>query len=307
MAAGLRDQQDFPLLLDVAEGISAAGQGEARRVVGWELGLAVLGALCGLVSWQVGGEHVDVVAGIGTLAFLVAIGVAIAHINRNPEGRWYRGRAAAESVKTLTWLYAVGGNPFPVGDGDTDERLLNRLGELVDSLKELDQSGVGVDSPRPQITEAMRRTRALPVADRRRAYQQGRLDDQVAWYSQKARLHARHATRWMGIAITANVVGAVAGFLRTIDVVDVDLLGVAAAVAGAAVAWTNLLQHRTLANSYAVAVQDLTLIRDRADLVEDDAWPRFAGDAEDAISREHTLWLARRGVAAGAGNLRRAP
>jgi hypothetical protein len=230
--------------------------------------------------------------------------ISVIHANRNPEARWYRGRAAAESVKTLTWLYAVGGTPFPDGDGESDERLLNRLGELVDSLKELDLV-VPADSSRRQITPAMTGLRARPLADRRRAYLTDRVDDQIAWYSKRAADHTRSARRWLLVVAAANACGAGAGFLRMVNVVQLDLLGLAAAVAGAATAWTQLLQHKAQANSYAVAVQDLTLIRDRIATVTDDAWPRFVSDAEEAISREHTMWLARRGLAAGTGNLRR--
>lgn len=306
-AAGVfRRGEDFPLLLEVAEKVSAGGQREARLTVRSELLLTIVGAASGVVSWRVGAGRLDVWAGVGTLAFLLAATISVVHASRNPEARWYRGRAAAESVKTLTWLYAVGGQPFAADDDQADDRLLSRFRELIDSLKELDQVALsnGTQGFRQQVTAAMRHLRARPVDERRHAYLESRINQQITWYSGRARQHSRKARRWMTIAAAANLCGALAGLLRVINVLQIDLLGIAAAVASATTAWTQLLQHRTLANSYAVAVQDLVLIRDRLPLVDDASWPRFVADAEDAISREHTMWLARRGLAAGPGNLR---
>jgi hypothetical protein len=38
-----------------------------------------------------------------------------------------------------------------------------------------------------------------------------------------------------------------------------------------------------------------TIIRDRSEHVTEQEWATFVSDAEDAVSREHTLWLARHG------------
>jgi len=41
--------------------------------------------------------------------------------------------------------------------------------------------------------------------------------------------------------------------------------------------------------------RELSIIRDRIDWVDEAEWPQFVSDSEDAISREHTMWLARHG------------
>ena len=77
-----------------------------------------------------------------------------------------------------------------------------------------------------------------------------------------------------------------------------------AAAAAAAAAWTQMRQHRTLAAAYGLAAQELTLSRPLLEHVDDEAeWSRAVADAEDAISREHTTWLARRSKAGGAVSL----
>jgi hypothetical protein len=68
--------------------------------------------------------------------------------------------------------------------------------------------------------------------------------------------------------------------------------------AGSATAWAQLKQHRILAPSYALAAQELSLVREKlAGIADEDAWSLEMSDAEDAISREHTMWLARHGHA----------
>lgn len=65
--------------------------------------------------------------------------------------------------------------------------------------------------------------------------------------------------------------------------------------ASAVLAWLQIRRHQELAQSYAVASHELALAESRARHVRsEEELARFVGDAEAAISREHTLWIARR-------------
>jgi hypothetical protein len=87
----------------------------------------------------------------------------------------------------------------------------------------------------------------------------------------------------------------VAGLVRFAGLWNLDVLGLAAAAFGSISAWIQLNQYRTLETSYAVAQQELLIIIERLETVSEDKWALFVSDAEDAISREHSMWLARRG------------
>ena len=66
-------------------------------------------------------------------------------------------------------------------------------------------------------------------------------------------------------------------------------------MAAAFVAWLQLKRHQELANSYALAAQELSFIAEQIQRVETAGeFSKFVSDAENAISREHTLWAARR-------------
>ena len=75
----------------------------------------------------------------------------------------------------------------------------------------------------------------------------------------------------------------------------IDLLGLAGAVIAAGAAWVQAKQHQTLANAYAVASQELAAISAQVDWASgEQEWAHFVDQAEEAISREHTLWRASR-------------
>jgi hypothetical protein len=77
--------------------------------------------------------------------------------------------------------------------------------------------------------------------------------------------------------------------------VDLDLLGVAAACASAAIAWNHAQPEPQLVSAYTLTAREVAIIRDRIPTTDDTTWPGFVSDAEDAVSREHTIWLARHG------------
>ena len=93
------------------------------------------------------------------------------------------------------------------------------------------------------------------------------------------------------------------GLLRAFATIEADYLSLFAATAASANAWVQMRQHRTLATSYGVAAQELGLARAAvSSAASEDEWARVVSDAEDAVSREHTMWLARRSLAGGSSN-----
>lgn len=294
---------DLPGAHGIADAESKTGQMLARLFTGAELGLLAFAALASVGSWKVADGKWDLVGAIAFVTLLVALGLHIGRVALRTEQRWYLGRAAAESVKTLAWRYAVAGDPFPMrpeSDDAAEKRaraeLLSRLQQVLRTVEEL---GLGLPlqpQSADQITPVMNDTRRMDLAGRKDAYRRGRIDDQIGWYTSRARRHRKAAIAWGILGAVATIGGLVAAALRFLLIVELNFVGLASAMASGAVAWTQLNQHRILASSYSVAAQELGLVRERIDDSADDAsWPLFVSDAEDAISREHTMWLARRG------------
>lgn len=73
--------------------------------------------------------------------------------------------------------------------------------------------------------------------------------------------------------------------------------GLTGALVAAMTAWLQTKQHRALAAAYGVTALELASMRLKiARQSTESDWARFVADAEEAFSREHTLWKASRGV-----------
>jgi len=288
-------RSDLSALCRSAAEVSAAGQRRMKLLVRCEL-LTLIGAgAAGVQGLRLGPSDLDVLAAVAGVLFLISLSCLTYRSITKPENSWYGGRAGAESVRTLAWRFAVGGDPFPTDllERDVADRYLDRLDQVLDQLRDFDLAATRPDER--ELTAAMKRVRAAPFEIRRTVYQRDRIENQIRWYASTAARHEKRAKVWLRASALASLLGVVAAGLRLFGVLDLDLLGVAASCASAAVAWNQLNQNRTLAVAYRVTGQELAIIRDRAEQVIEQQWATFVSDAEDAISREHTLWLARHG------------
>lgn len=286
-------RSDLSAICRSAADVSARGQRRTKLLVRAELLALILAGAAGVQELEVGTARLDVLAALAGVLFLVSLGCLVVRVVTQPEVAWYGGRAGAESVRTLAWRYAVGGDPFPssLTDADAARCYLIRLTEILNQLRNLELAPTAPNEC--ELTSGMKAVRAASFLDQREIYKVDRIENQIAWYTDKADFHHRAATRWLAVSALASATGVIAAGLRTFDVIDIDLLGVAAACASAAIAWNQLNQNRNLVSAYRVTARELSIIRDRIDHVDEPEWARFMSDAEDAVSREHTLWLAR--------------
>jgi hypothetical protein len=117
------------------------------------------------------------------------------------------------------------------------------------------------------------------------------------WYSNKAKWNSTRARQWTIVLIASEFLGAASGALVAAGILGFDAMGICAAVAATVTAWVQAKHHQNLTTAYSITHQELASISSEVDLVEDeDDWAVFVGQAEEAISREHTLWRASRGI-----------
>lgn len=214
-----------------------------------------------------------------------------------PQRRWYRLRALAESVKTASWRYMMRAAPYDGADLDADRAFSQCLRKIYSSNMVISRV------PRNesvtnwyQMTKKMKEIRNLSIQDRKKFYMQYRIEDQNTWYRKKSLENTRRNTAW-SIALCILVFIAIAcAFLRIIDIDKfhwlVDLLVVSAS---SIFAWIQAGRYQELAASYALAAHEIGLLVVASEHIsEEGAFSEFVGDAENAFSREHTQWQARR-------------
>jgi SMODS and SLOG-associating 2TM effector domain 3/SMODS and SLOG-associating 2TM effector domain 1 len=284
---------DLPALYRSADRESERAQRSYLTSLRVRLGALLVAAFGGALTLNTAGDF-QVGGGLAFVAFACALGAELFLATTNPLTTWYEGRAAAESAKTLAWRYMVRGEPFQVDTPDVDKQFLAQTYSLLQDLRSI---SLGTAEPAAhQITDKMRQVRALDFNERRQVYLVDRIADQQRWYSEKARWNDRRARGWVLISIVLEIAGLIGGALKAFGWISFDLLGFLAASAGGVVAWIEAKQHRNLATAYGIASQELASIAtELPTLTSEERWAAFVGEAEEAISREHTLWRASRG------------
>ncbi|MET8552246.1 DUF4231 domain-containing protein [Micromonospora zamorensis] len=285
--------EDLPPFQRAVSRESQRGQRVFTTLIALRLSLLLLAAVAGVATWKLDDFALGPALAAGAFAATSIVEVFL--LTNRPNERWYVGRALSESIKSLTWRFATAAEPFrrSRSDSDSTEEFTGRLLGLT-----RDMSAAGLAAPAmtgQQITDGMRALRSASLEDRRAAYLTGRLEGQRAWYAERSLSNRARATRWSVSMLVLEIVGVTLAVSRAAGLTDVDLLGVAAAAVAAGAAWTQTRQHGAVATAYALASQELaamgslaTRIRSEADLSQ------FVNDTETAISREHTMWRARR-------------
>jgi SMODS and SLOG-associating 2TM effector domain 3/SMODS and SLOG-associating 2TM effector domain 1 len=293
MSVTIDGPADFPALFRSADRESQRAQRSYLTSLRVRLGSLVVAAFGGALTLTTAGGF-QVGGGLAFLAFACALGAELFLATTSPLTTWYEGRAAAESAKTLAWRYMVRAEPFEVDD-DVDKQFHAQTYSLLQDLRSI---SLGTEEPAAQqITDKMRHVRALDFNERRQVYLADRIADQQRWYSEKARWNDRRARGWVLVSIVLEIAGLIGGALKAFGWINFDLLGFLAAAAGGVMAWIEAKQHRNLATAYGIASQELASIASELPtLHNEERWAAFVAQAEEAISREHTLWRASRGL-----------
>jgi hypothetical protein len=287
----------LPEVFAVADRMSLQGQRNTLGATAARLLLSIFAALALALAplWPTELFHRDeaeVLALAAAVLFLVALLVEIRLIRRRPEREWYGGRAVAESAKTLAWRYAVGALPYPVHQdaGAALKRDMHNLTTDVAPLREAVASAM-------VSTAWMEDLRSKDLVTRRKTYLRDRIEEQQAWYSRKAAYNAQRAKWWSIGLLTAEAAGVALAALKALAFVSIDLASLASALIASGGAWLAVKQYESVATAYLLASRELNAVKQHLLSVDgEDRWAAEAADAEEAISREHTMWRASRTI-----------
>ena len=283
----------MPALFGAADNGAVAGQTAFLWVTRLRLVALSLVAVASTLSTVIAPQPLLLVTAV---AFVAAVALEVALWVGKPERRWYDGRAAAESLKTLTWRYSVRGEPFgsESDDESADDLFLSRTHEVLRGLRGVSLSA-GDQAARLQITPQMKSLRQADFEERATAYDRERVQDQQTWYARKSRRNTRRATVWTALLVLLELCGLALVGLEVGGVLEVEVIAIVAVLGASVVAWVETRQFRQLAEAYFVASRELGSIRAELGRQDGSSWGAFVDQAEEAISREHTLWRASRG------------
>ncbi len=294
---------DYPALYVAAAGAAKHGQTIHRRLSLAEIGLTTLGLvvilatawlqpLLGLPAAFL--SSLTIV--ISALSFLVALVLKFIARSSAFDSDWYNGRALAETVKGLAWRYMMRTPPY--GTADPDSRFTVDLTQALRRAPGFRQATDRLPARPQQISTLMREVRGRPVADRRAYYLEERMLDQADWYQARSVASSRAGTRWFWLSVAFEVGAAALALVALAGGGDplLRIIAVLASIALAITAWSQLNRYDELARSYATAFQELSLIAAAAgDHANRATLEELVRDGEEAIGREHRLWVAKRG------------
>lgn len=285
-------QEDFPALYRAADSYSVEQQKVFYAVLGWELLLLLIAAVISMLdlnhfSWAI----------LQAIVLFGALACAVYLFSRKPDRHWYSARAVAESVKTVSWRYVVRAEPFDVDDAAAREHFRQTLHAIVDQNRDVAQR-FNKNLEEVQLTERMRSLRDSDFDTRKRAYLEGRITEQQSWYARKNQLNDCKSKRaFVALVLVLGLAGVFAICRVRYAATAIWPTDVLVTLATTVLAWTQAKRFTELAAAYSLAAFEISNLRLQAeDVACDDQLSTFVGDAENAFSREHTQWAARKDV-----------
>lgn len=290
------DTSDYPALFQAADTASGAAQRAYLRLTKAILTLLVGGALLAAVSEEFPGAA----SGFAVASAIVLAASLLLSVYRESlklEEVWYGGRAVAETARSMLWRFVTGADPYPISLAPTDaeQKFLADLGSIAKERK-LAFAAAGEFAGAPQISQRMRQARGTDLHERKNRYLLERVQDQRLWYGKRAKSHSTAGNRYFMVIVVSQLLA----LTSAISLVHwpnskIQLTGIFAALAGALMAWLQIKQHRELAQGYAMVEMELSFVEGQATRVASERdLSEFVAEAEGAISREHTVWVAKR-------------
>jgi hypothetical protein len=280
-------KDDYPALYRDADAASLLAQQKFFWALGGNLALLVVTAVLNLIDLAPSGAVL-----VATLVASVVLTIYLAL--GQPQRAWYGTRALAESIKTVTWRFVMKAEPYNAGEVAAREHFIANLKKIVDD--NLLALSVVRYAGGTQTTQTMLDMRLLSLAERKGRYDADRVGEQLRWYERKTASNVRSARLWYGILVVVQG-SAIAAAIGRLTIPDFRFwpTDVFVAIAGSIIGWLQAKRFQELAASYSLTAHDIGLLRAKLpNVTSEAAFSAFVGDAENAFSREHTQWRARR-------------
>lgn len=289
--------EDYPPLYQDLDDAAARAQRRYWILLASHFGVLVAAGVASSITLQSHASQQQVHA---VSAFLLVIGLILTLVLASNafEKTWYGGRAAAESVKSLSWKYMTRAKPFTDRESPkkVDAEFTGALARILGDRKELALGrGVRQSSGEP-ISAHMRHVRLLSLPERTAHYTEHRIRDQINWYAGKSNGAESAHSRWIWIVVVVQAAAAAGAIWQVVNPALPFNVGAAlATLAGVLVSWSQLRRYRELSQAYGIASHELEFAAGMAPHILSEAdLSEFVNDSESAISREHTMWVARR-------------
>jgi hypothetical protein len=141
----------------------------------------------------------------------------------------------------------------------------------------------------------MIQVRKLNIEERFDIYKKERITNQALWYANKAKDNKRMGNIWFGITVGFHAI-AIILLLYNIKEPQMKLpIEVIAVCASSVLTWLQAKKHNELSSSYSLTAHEIVLIKSEVTLFNNESdFSDYIMNCENAFSREHTQWFARK-------------
>ncbi len=287
----------YPLLFQVADKGSITAQRYYLRLVRLEFFVLILATIFSSL-------RLDQQIWTNIFSVIIPISLLIALIARvlteliGFDKKWFGCRAIAESVKSVTWRYITQAKPY---NGQSDSEKIDR--EFLKDLKEIRDSQIeGAKKLGKQavsgndVTQHMRSLRSKTFNERKSYYNKERVLNQKEWYRTKANANERNRSISFWSSVVLEISAVILAFLfLNIPSLPINPIAILIIIVATIIVWTQIKKHRELSQSYALVVQELGQISSMyVHVHNEEKLSDYVQNVEDVISKEHTMWLAKR-------------
>ena len=208
------------------------------------------------------------------------------------DDRWFRCRAMAENIKSAVWFFVM--SP-PSLVASSEEDYLKNIGDLQKRLDLVAKEVALHDEGGSLVTTWMKDTQKLPLDQKLMIYRKDRVEDQLVWYFTKSRFNAAREKKWFLAIFFIEFFAIAYAALQAWQLWEFNLVGGMAAMGAGFIAWMQTKRFSDLGVSYSIAANDLRRIdAERKNVTTEEETRLFVNEIETAVSREHSIWLARR-------------
>lgn len=288
------EDKDLPGLFQSADTASVKEQKKFFNGIFWYLTLLIVAALFAFFADDYPNPIFKIVS---TVLFLLTLFIMIWLRVSRPDDIWYNGRAVAESVKTRSWRWMMRAEPYI--DCDNIEIVRKHfVNDLKTILKQneslIGKLGISASIEEP-ISEKMIEIRKLNLSDRFNFYRQERITNQAIWYTTKSKFNKKRAEMWFWTTVSLH---ALAILLLLYNIYDPNAklpIEVIAVAASSVLTWLQSKKHNELSSSYSLTAHEIILIKSETNRIEtEEDLSEYIMNCENAFSREHTQWFARK-------------
>jgi len=235
--------------------------------------------------------------GFNIILMILVFILMILQYSKNYMEGWQKGRFLAESILSNCWLVIFRCGSY--NQKNYNECLAKFHDRIKEMKKEINIKDYFYMLPQEMFVNDnpvwMREKYETTSEDKKTFYIQYRINDQIDWYSKKAKFNTDNSKNYFLYGLISLGLGIVLSVFVLLKLVPaLTYLGLFTTIAACLFSWKQTKRFDELKTTYSVAADELSdFKRALINKTSEDDIKETVFDTEKSISREHKLWFSK--------------